>query len=63
MNEPSLSPSFSASKLPLWGLIVIAVLLMCFCCFGVLGLLIAFGDAITYELGLSLLMPGLIILS
>lgn len=62
MNEPSVAPSSSTSRFPLWVIIVIAVLLLCCCCFGALGLLLAFGDAIFYELGLSLLMPGLALL-
>ncbi|GEM_PF-2279920 len=58
MDEPvTAPPAPQPSKFPTWAIVLIVIVVLCCCCFGALGLLIAFGDPLLYELGLYLLLP------
>ena len=52
---PELAPP--PRKFPVWVIVLIVVLVLCCCCIGVLGLVIAFFDPISQELGLSSVLP------
>lgn len=58
MEEPAVTPPApQPSKFPTWAIILVVIVVLCCCCFGALGLFLAFGDSILYELGLYLLLP------
>jgi hypothetical protein len=64
MNEPAgLPPVASPTKTNPWIIILVVVIVLCCLCFGVVGLIFAFGDSILQELGLYALLPVLSILS
>jgi hypothetical protein len=61
MEEPAVTPPAppQPSKLPTWVIILVVVLVLCCCLFGAIGLLLAFGEDLLYELGLYTLLPVL----
>jgi hypothetical protein len=57
-NAPASAPPGPAQLQP-WAIVVIVLVVAGCACFGVLGLLLAFGDPILQQLGLtSLLLPA-----
>lgn len=49
-------------KIPTATIVIAVIVLMCCCCFGMIGLLLAFGDPILSELGLYGFVPPLVAL-
>jgi hypothetical protein len=60
MQDPFTAPLPPAKKINPWIIIVAVVVILCCACFGLLGLVIAFGPDLLQELGLVLAPPGLI---
>ena len=61
-SPPLPAPAPTPQKTNPWIYIVAAVILICCFCFGVVGLLLAFGPEILHELGLSSLLRQLTIM-
>ena len=63
MNEPLPPvvppPAAQPAKLPVWAIVLIVAVILCCCVVGAVGLVIAFGDSLLYELGLYALLPVL----
>lgn len=59
MDEPVVTPPAppQPSKPATWVIVLVVVLVLCCCLFGAIGLLIAFGEDLLYELGLYTLLP------
>ncbi|MEW6092674.1 MAG: hypothetical protein AB1531_01800 [Chloroflexota bacterium] len=59
MEEPAVIPPAPSqpSKLPAWVIILVVALVLCCCLLGAIGLLLAFGEKLLYELGLYTLLP------
>lgn len=55
-------PAPQPSKFPTWAIVLVVIVVLCCCCFGALGLFLAFGEDILYELGLYALLPALSLL-
>jgi hypothetical protein len=56
------SPVRQPSRLPTWVIVVIAIVILCCFCGGMIGMLFAFWDPIQQTLGLSALLPLAILL-
>jgi hypothetical protein len=45
-----------------WIIVILVIVVLCCGCFGVIGLLIAFGEPVLHELGLTSFLPSLMAL-